>query len=179
MRDCGATTARMESFLARLQHGVSLEDAIEQTGPPGVSSFVRMTMEIAQSDQVHRIAAVLAYGREEIVPLMFRQVAEQLAGRASARWSTFRYYLDRHTSSDTERRGQFARAMVARLCGESKQRWEEAQLSARYALMARIALWDKILDDLRKAAGLSVNKPAEPVSRRSTYAFGVRLMKGR
>lgn len=149
MRHCGAATEEIESFLAVLRHGASLEDAFERRSlPRGVSTFVRTTMEVARSDEVHRIAAVFAYGREEIIPGMFRRVVEQLAGYAPERWSAFLYYLDRHIGSDEDRHGPFARAVVARLCGKQERLWQEAQASARTAIEARIMLWDEILAGL-------------------------------
>ncbi|MGH7215217.1 MAG: DUF3050 domain-containing protein [Tepidisphaeraceae bacterium] len=145
MRRCGAATGEIDSFLALLRRGVGLEQAMASL-PRMVSTFVRTTMEVARSGEAHRIAAVFAYGREDIIPAMFRRVVEQLAGRDPGRWSTFLYYLDRHIGSDEDRHGPFARAVVARLCGEQERLWQEAQASARTAVEARIRLWDEILE---------------------------------
>ncbi len=102
-------------------------------------------MAIADSGQVHRIAAAFAYGREEIIPSMFRHLVNRLAELAPKRWSTFRFYLDRHIEHDAETHGPFARALVSRLCGSEELLWREAQETARHSLVARIQLWDDIL----------------------------------
>ena len=113
--------------------------------PLGVASFVKHTMAVAASCQPHRIAAAFAYGREEVIPAMFRRLVDRLADIAPQRWSTFRYYLERHIGQDAERHGPRSKALVARRCGTNATLWAEAEDTARGALEARLGLWDDIL----------------------------------
>ncbi|MGH9341167.1 MAG: DUF3050 domain-containing protein, partial [Acidobacteriota bacterium] len=88
------------------------------------------------------------YGREEIIPAMFRHLVQRLAETAPERWSTFRFYLDRHIEHDAERHGPFARVLVSRLCSSGESLWREAEETARQSLAARIGLWDDILSSV-------------------------------
>jgi hypothetical protein len=81
---------------------------------------------------------------------MFQRFVDGLAHLAPRRWSTFRYYLERHIGEDAERHAPRAKALVARLCGTDAARWVEAEESARTGLEARLRLWDDTLDLLQQ-----------------------------
>ncbi len=101
MQDCGADTRPIRGFLGDLRQGRQVGEALARPDVPlGVASFVRHTMAVAASCQPHRIAAAFAYGREEVIPAMFRRLVDRLADIAPQRWSTFRYYLERHIGQD-------------------------------------------------------------------------------
>jgi len=149
MRQCGADAAPIQNLLYDLRSGKTLEESLERPSvPPGVRQFVLNTMAVARSRDVHRIAAAFAYGREEVIPAMFRRLADELAAVSPEAWSTFRYYLDRHISEDADRHGAFARELVARICGSDNLLWSEAQEMARSMLGARIVLWDEVLESI-------------------------------
>lgn len=146
MRECGANATPMQTFLGHLRAGLSVEEALETSAvPPGVGAFVRATMAIARSAEPHRVAGAFAYGREEIIPVMFRRLVDQLAELLPRAWGTFRYYLDRHIQTDADRHGPQARLLVRRLCGSDHLRWSEAAEAARTSLEARDGLWNAIV----------------------------------
>ena len=152
MEECGADEGPIQVFLGDLRDGRQLREALARPVlPPGVAAFVGTTMAIAESGQVHRIAAAFAYGREEIIPAMFRRLLNRLAETAPKQWSTLRFYLDRHIEHDTETHGPFARALVSRLCGSRESLWTEAEETARESLAARLRLWDDILSSVVSA----------------------------
>ena len=157
MEECGADEGPIRVFLGDLRGGRHLREALAQLAlPPGVAAFVQTTLAVAESGHVHRIAAAFAYGREEIIPAMFRRLVYRLAETAPEGWSTFRFYLDRHIEHDAETHGPFARALVSRLCGSGESLWTEAEETARQSLAARIRLWDDILSSVvsaRKGVG--------------------------
>jgi hypothetical protein len=106
MRECGANVTPIQTFLGHLRAGLSVEQALEKSAvPPGAGAFVRATMAIARSAEPHRVAAAFAYGREEIIPAMFRRLVDQLAELSPQSWGTLRYYLDRHILTDADRHG--------------------------------------------------------------------------
>ncbi len=122
-----------------------MEEALEPaTLPPGIRSFVDTTMAIARSGQPHRVASAFAYGREEIIPAMFRQLVDRLAVVSPRSWSTFRYYLDRHIGKDSEQHGLQADLLVRMLCGSDRTLWSQAMEAAQTSLEARVRLWDRI-----------------------------------
>jgi hypothetical protein len=102
-------------------------------------------MAIARSSEPHRVAAAFAYGREEIIPAMFRRLVNQLAELSPRSWGTLRYYLDRHILTDADRHGPQTRLLVRRLCGSDDIRWAEALEAARTSLEARDRLWNEIV----------------------------------
>ncbi len=157
MEECGADAASMRGFLEDLRGGTDLGEALARPAlPPGVAAFVKTTMAIAETGQVHRIAAAFAYGREDIIPAMFQRLVNRLAETAPERWSTFGFYLNRHIEHDAETHGPMARALVSRLCGSTELLWGEAEETARRSLAARIRLWDEILSSVvsdRKGRG--------------------------
>jgi hypothetical protein len=146
MRECSANVGPIQTFLGGLRAGRSVEEALETSAaPPGVGPFIRTTMAIARSAEPHRVAAAFAYGREEIIPAMFRPLIDRLAELAPRSWGTLRYYLDRHVGTDADRHGPQARLLVRRLCGGDDMLWSAATETARTSLEARDRLWNEIV----------------------------------
>lgn len=163
MRECGANVQPIQSFVAHLGAGRSVELALETPAlPRGVGPFVLATMAIARSAQPHRVAAAFAYGREEIIPTMFRRLVDRLAEFSPHSWETLRYYLDRHIGRDAERHGPQARLLVQRLCGSDNTLWSEAEEAARTSLEARARLWDEIVATLGSTRERATNPGREP-----------------
>ncbi|MGQ0553140.1 MAG: DUF3050 domain-containing protein [Planctomycetota bacterium] len=145
MRQSGADDTPVLALLNGLREGQSLERVLAAlAGPPGVADFVRCTFALAGDPAPHRVAAAFTYGREQVIPGMFTALVRQLADVAPQRWSTIRYYLERHIGRDDEVHGPAARRLVARLCGQDERRWSEAEAAARTALTARLTLWDAL-----------------------------------
>jgi pyrroloquinoline quinone (PQQ) biosynthesis protein C len=150
MRESGADSEPIEAFLGGLTKGLSVDEALATcAAPAGVAPFVRTTLAIARSPEPHRVAAAFAYGREEIIPAMFRRLVDRLATVSPQSWGTFRYYLERHIQTDADRHGPQSRLLVRRLCGDDPGRWSEAMAVAESVLKARDALWAEIARTLR------------------------------
>lgn len=148
MRECGADTAPIDRFIARLRAGAALPTAITEAElPPGVGDFLRTTFSFIDRD-AHLAVAAFTHGREDILPQIFTELVQCLAARGDGRWDKFLYYLNRHIECDGERHGPISRALLARLCGTDAARWREAQATARASLQARIGLWDEIAKTL-------------------------------
>ena len=108
-------------------------------------------MKIALSGQAHRVAAAFTYGRENVIPSMFRRFVEQLSAASPDSWSLLRHYLDRHIQKDSEEHGPQAELLVKRLCGNDEKLWSEAKETAEKALRARALLWDQVARDIAEA----------------------------
>jgi hypothetical protein len=153
MRECGANLVPIQTFLANLSDGMSVDEALgDPAVPQGVGGFVETTLAIARSPEPHRVASAFAYGREEIIPAMFRRLVDRLAELSPENWGTFRYYLERHVTTDADLHGPQARRLVRRLCGSDPSRWSEAGAEARKSLEARARLWDEIMLTLPQPA---------------------------
>ena len=156
MCESGADTTPIDAFLGALAKGRSVDEALATCGAPtGVAPFVRTTLAIARSAEPHQVAAAFAYGREEIIPAMFRRLVERLALVSPQSWGTFRYYLERHIHTDADRHGPQSRRVVRRLCGDDASRWSEAMAVAQTVLRARDALWNEISHTLESQEELT------------------------
>ncbi len=156
MKECGAQVAPIHAFMGHLRAGRSVDEALDECGcSRAAGRFVRSTMAVAQSGRVHRVAAAFAYGREEVIPGMFRRLVDRLAGHSLQRWGTLRFYLDRHIGTDADRHGPQSRDLVRRLCGNNANLWSEAVETARASLEARVRLW---VDVARSVADVAESK---------------------
>jgi hypothetical protein len=69
----------------------------------------------------------------------------------------FGYSLERHINVDRDRHAPMAMRMLAKLCGDDIDRWQEATEAARMALQARLRLWDEVKEHMSHAR---VQEPA-------------------
>ena len=113
--------------------------------PEAAAQFVASTFQVINTGKTHAIAAAFTFGREDIIPDLFRNLIRDLDQQQHGAFSKFLWYLERHIEVDGEDHGPLSLRMVADLCGHDEQLWEEAAQSAETALLARIALWDGIL----------------------------------
>jgi len=146
MRQANADTGPIERLLDLLRAGLSLDAALDRCRcPPAAAAFVRRSFAVIESGSTPAIAAAFTYGREDVIPDMFRGVVLRLADEDPAAWGRFRFYLERHIEHDDEHHAPVCRRIVARLCGEDAAKWREASAAARECLAARIDLWDAIV----------------------------------
>jgi hypothetical protein len=151
MGDVGADASIFQEFLSRLRRGLPLRKAMAGLAvPPHAKSFMAFTLETARRP-VHRVAASFLYGRESVIPDMFRRIVAKIGGQKSARLKSLMIYLDRHIEMDEGSHGPMARRLLIHLCGSSETRWREAESTARLAIKARLALWDGVLRGIRAA----------------------------
>jgi len=142
MRQAGADTRPIERLLDLLRGGTSLHAALDACGcPPAAAAFVRRSFAVIESGSTPAIAAAFTYGREDVIPDMFRGLVARLAAEDPVAWNRFRFYLERHIEHDDEHHAPVCRRIVARLCGDDAAKWREASTAARECLAARIALW--------------------------------------
>ncbi|WP_046245819.1 DUF3050 domain-containing protein [Hymenobacter terrenus] len=145
MEECGADTAPIHRLVAAVAAGRTISQALDAARmPDSVRQFVETTFAIIQSDKPHVVAAAFTFGREDLIPAMFRQLVGELRDRFPSQLDTFTYYLDRHIELDEEVHAPLAQQMVRELCAEDPERWLECQQVVIRCLEARMALWDGI-----------------------------------
>jgi len=145
MSESGADLGPISALLAQLSAGCTESDLQTCGAPDPARQFVASTFALIESGGLHQIAAAFTFGREDVIPEMFRGLVRDLNAQLSGQFAKFQWYLDRHIEVDGEDHGPLALRIVADLCGEDDALWEEAALAAELALTARIALWDGIL----------------------------------
>jgi hypothetical protein len=144
MIEAGADTSAIDDFLAAIRNGVDITEAlIKASVPAAAAEFVRTTWDIIETAPVHSQAAAFAFSREDLIPKMFDQVIS-VEGN-SDRLRTFRDYLARHIEVDGDQHTPMAMQMLADLCGDSSQTWDECIETVNRALQARARLWDGIV----------------------------------
>ena len=151
MTEAGADTGPITTFLGSLRAGHAVPDALAEAGVPTPSAqFVTSTMQFIEAAPVHARAAAFAFGREDLIPEMFQQVIavnERVGGLAA-----FVDYLARHIEVDGEQHTPMAMQMLADLCGDDEQNWEDCARTVNAALGARARLWDGILAAIDRPA---------------------------
>jgi hypothetical protein len=152
MAQAGANTAPIEAFLNLLRSGESVLLALKESGvPESAAEFVATTWDFIDKSPVHCQAAAFAFGREDLIPDMFDQVAV-LNQQLGDRLSIFVDYLRRHIQVDSEEHTPMAMQMLADLCGDDEDKWAECHTTIETAFAARIRLWDGILAEIRSAS---------------------------
>jgi len=144
MKEAGADTTVIESFVDLIRNGASVSDALRTAGVPATSAeFVRTTFAFIEKASVHQQAGAFAFGREDLIPEMFTQVVE--VKEQGNQLDTFVDYLARHIEVDGEMHTPMAMQMVTDLCGDDESKWQDCTDAVNEALEARVKLWDGIL----------------------------------
>ena len=145
MQECGADTRAA----MKLVDAARLGQLDLKAAPEAAAKFVATTFELIQTGSVAAQAAAFTFGREDVIPDMFRELVRELNCESSGELSKFVWYLERHIEVDGEDHGPLSLKMVSDLCGEDARLWEEAASAAEAAIEARLALWDGILAGIR------------------------------
>jgi hypothetical protein len=147
MRECGADTTRIDSFINELCAGNTLREILASSkyGEP-VGRFVSETFDIIDSGDSCAIASAFTFGREDLLPDLFRKIVEGIHGESEGKLDQFRYYLDRHIDLDDDKHGPMAEKLVEHLCGADSAKWKTVETTAVRALKSRLELWDSVAD---------------------------------
>ena len=113
--------------------------------PKHIIDFLKFTFEVVNSNNIHVIAAVFTFGREDLIPDMFIQIIKNLKIETEKELSDIIYYFERHIEVDSDEHGPLALEMIQQLCGNDSEKWEEALKYSKKALQLRIGLWDGIM----------------------------------
>lgn len=144
MSQAGADTTRVDAFIELLRAGKPVLSSLNEAGvPEAAAEFVAVTWQFIESAPVHCQAAAFAFGREDLIPDMFDQVAA--LNEESGQLSTFVDYLRRHIQVDSEEHTPMAMQMLADLCGDDADKWQQCEETIELAFAARTRLWDGIL----------------------------------
>ncbi len=145
MNECGADKTQIDELLQSIANGMSIDGALDQVNVDAtVKYFVRNTFSIINSGKTHAMAAAFTFGREDLIPDMFRHLIADLNDRFPGKLDTFIYYLDRHVQLDEEVHTPLALQMVNELCGDDDDKWQEALEVSIACIEQRIKLWDGI-----------------------------------
>ena len=155
MKEIGANTKIIESFLALIENGHSIETALNEVEiNPETRNFVNFTFSILQTNSNHQIASVFTFGREDLIPEMFIQILKEMESKGQKNISKLLYYLERHIEVDGTDHGPISLKMIEELCGDDEQKWIEVLESAKAALQMRIELWNGVSQKLMQLSAV-------------------------
>jgi len=161
MDQCGADSASVHRFIDALRRGEDVGSALDLANPPeGARTFSMDTCAIISSGSLPAIAAAFTFGREDVVPLMFQEILDQVKACELAGYDRFIYYLDRHIAVDADEHGPMAFEMIDLLCGDDAEKWAAAEAAARRHIESRIRLWDGALEAIEALSSSPVRKSA-------------------
>lgn len=148
MGEVGADAERPRRFVVLVAEE-GLDAALRSNLPPQPAlDFMQTTFGFIGEEKPHCVAAALAFGREKLIPAMFRQFLEGIQiGQAEA--PSFHYYLERHITLDEDFHGPLSMKLLEKLCGGDPGRVAEAESAAQEALHARLRFWDGVLEAMR------------------------------
>lgn len=151
MEQTGASRAGIDSLFHEIQHGKTVEQAIEAVDiPEAAKRFLRFTFGVIATNKPHIIAAVFTFGREDLIPNMFHNIVSDLNTKFPTQLATFKFYLDRHIEVDGDHHSHLALQMVSELCGNDPVKWDEAARYSIQSLEMRKQLWDGVLETINK-----------------------------
>lgn len=155
MGDVGASTSEFDAFCSQAKIGIPVEIALTRICVPShVKAFVAHTMMLVNSATTEEVLSAFFYGREDIIPEMFRRLLKPLndAEHSDQRLRNFIYYIDRHIELDGDSHGPMGRELLEGLVANSPDRAERALRAACSSIKARIEFWDGTLTKLREEA---------------------------
>lgn len=147
MLEIGADIKPVTKFLDMVTiHGIDY--ALDNASIPEPSrQFMKSTFDIIKRNKAHEIASAFSFGRESVIPDMFRRLVSQLdINNINA--PRFIFYLDRHIEVDSEDHGPAALSLIQELCDYQPIKIIEAETAAVEAIRARIHFWDRVEEQL-------------------------------
>jgi hypothetical protein len=155
MHEVGADTGQIEQFISLLRRGESVESALERArASHPIQHFVNSTMRTATDGNVYQVLGSFFFGREHVIPEMFRSLLENWRMDETDA-PMFVYYLKRHIELDGEDHGPAAASIINDLTQDNEHALRQLEHSAADAIDARIRLWDSLLEamTLKPSAG--------------------------
>jgi len=151
MQATHADITPINQLLTLIQSGKTVAEALEKGAwPEAVKQFVLFSFATIAKGKTHEVAALFTFGREDLIPDMFSALVKDLHQRFPKQLDKLVYYLDRHIEVDAGEHGPMAMQMIAELCANDTQKWEESRLAAVEALEKRLLLWDGIAAAIKK-----------------------------
>ena len=145
MKLAGADPTRVEHLVELVRNHQHYRRALTRAKvPPAAIAFVTDSVSICLTGKNHEVASYFLFGREALIPAMFRKIVDRLRAQGEAGLDGLVYYLDRHIEIDEGEHGPAAERMLTHLVDGVPRRWDEAWRAAQRAITARLKLWDAI-----------------------------------
>lgn len=157
MLEVGANITPSYMF-TKTVYEMGIEDAMKLPNIPEPSrKFTKETFSCILNRKPHEAAAFLALGREHLIPLMFRSMLLRI-DVSEREAPIFHYYLKRHIHLDEDFHAPLSLRLLDALCGDDKQKQQEALDATERAVNARVTFWDGVCEALsQRKQSVSLN----------------------
>jgi len=151
MKQAGANVQKMEELIHLIDSEMDVFEALKKVEMnQETREFLTFTFDAVLNKEIHVIAAIFTFGREDLIPDMFLEIVKTVNKDTQESLSKLVYYFERHIEVDGGEHGPMALNMISQLCGEDKTKWKEATDASIQALKMRINLWDGVKKSLDK-----------------------------
>ena len=114
-----------------------------------VKNFLKFTFSVIKRGNVHEVASVFTFGREDLIPDMFIPLIEGINAENND-LNKLIYYFKRHIEVDGDMHGPMSMEMLSYLCNNDAMKISESSSISKEALLARISLWDGIENEIKQ-----------------------------
>lgn len=150
MVQIGAKTNKIDTFINLIQEETTVKNALNAIAiEQPVIDFVKFSFSMIETNKPHLVASAFTFGREDVIPDMFIAILKN-SDSENKLYNKLTYYLERHIELDGDEHGPLSLKMIAELCKDDVEKWNETLAVAKQSLEKRIALWDLITDLIQK-----------------------------
>ncbi|MCB0412720.1 MAG: DUF3050 domain-containing protein [Bdellovibrionales bacterium] len=151
MEEVGANCLPIKRFIEDIKLNSSLDLGQLDYLPFAAKKFMETTFSFIEQGHIHEIAAAFCFGREKIIPIMFKAILDEIQiAREEA--PMFHYYIERHIEVDGDVHSHLAFEMVHSLCQDDALKLEQTKEAAITAITARSQFWDEVSSLCEKAS---------------------------
>lgn len=115
--------------------------------PAPIKEFVEYNINLSLNGKLHEVASAFFYGRENLVPDIFRPIVAEI-NQHNLNCPNFLYYLERHIELDGEEHGHLAQKCLEVLIDGDPEKELEAINAAKNSLYLRAQMWSFILGQI-------------------------------
>jgi len=113
-----------------------------------IKDFLKFTFSVINRGQIHEVAAVFTFGREDLIPDIFMPLLEGINSKNNE-LNKLIYYFKRHIEVDGDMHGPMSMEMLTYLCNNDDGKISEVESISEKALLSRISLWDGIENEIK------------------------------
>jgi hypothetical protein len=151
----GADTRTIDQFEALTGAGTPWPHALDRACVPRAAArFVSRTLTLCQERSPIDLAATLLFGRERLMPSLYRRLAESLAVARSSGMEGLLAHFRQPGQKTMLPQDSIVAVALADRCGRDPSAWQSVYHAACAALHARLAFWDGIATAIRRRDSL-------------------------
>tara|TARA_B100000900_G_C20589980_1_gene721209 strand:+ start:2198 stop:2977 length:780 start_codon:yes stop_codon:yes gene_type:complete len=150
IQEFGINTNKILNNIHSLDNLDSIEDDLDRLDIEDyIKNFLKFTFSVIKRGNVHEVASVFTFGREDLIPDMFIPLIEGINAENND-LNKLIYYFKRHIEVDGDMHGPMSMEMLSYLCDNDPQKIADSISISEEALLARISLWNGIETEIKQ-----------------------------